>query len=526
MISIDWKFVGRDYLGFFPDEYPALAFLQGEAFATLCDEMSNEAADTCFDTLSGFLLAHGYQLWNINSGGDDYNLILVADGDVDAFLAHCAEDATEDFTPECERLAADAPPWVAPPKPKRKAKAKPIALITESDYHSRYGGIGFGTDVYRFVDFEDEDGSTFESLIDCRTFPLKGVDADGLFALIDQKHSLSGIHTTDTGQYWRWEKPQKRQKLYSNRMLTIALATDYQPLVLTEVADMTMRDGDFLGHWGLGNSLYVQTLYEKEEPRFDASAPVIGKPPEKDNPRAAVFQITGLSARHVATVRQQDVIMPLSETELLILMVEDAGYAESSADYVLVDVTSGAVTAPRRLPYRPPSTSDSLHRLNAEEIVYIREEVLPHPTHLHLKEQIGWLVRLNVRTGLWREAKLEGLHNDFTINMAMLRNQAPDRHRIRSFDGFVSFADGHDDWCILNYLTSQSGSHDLAWLWNTRTDDVIKIRQSDFPRRTPTLFFNPTIGSYFADDSCRLDRLIAFDQIAVSRKVDQLLWNS
>lgn len=520
MISIDWKFVGRDYLGFFPDEYPELDFLQGADFSALCDAMANEAADSCFIGLSGFLRSHGYQLWNIDSGGDDYNLVLVADGDVDAFLAECAEDATEDFTPECERLALDAPLWVAPPP--TKAKAKPKSLIAESDYHLSYGGIGHGTDVLRLIEFE-EDGESFRSLVDVRTFPLTGLDAADFFVMIDeQKHGFSGLHTPRVGQYWRWEKPQKRQKLWSNGISAIALISAYQPMEIAEVPGMEWRDGAWLGAWGIGNTLFLHTVHEGDAARFDDTAPVIGPPPDQDNERAALFQISGLTARHIAFVRKHDVIVPLSETEVLIIHPDN----EEQPDYVVFDCTTGAVTASGRLPAALPSPSDALHRLSKDEIVLVRTDTAPHPTHAQLSENTGWLVRINIRTGAWAEAKLDGLFNDFTINMAFLRTQAPDRHRIRSFDGFVSFAEGHDGWCVLNYLTSQSGTHDLAWFWNTRTDDIIKIRQSDFPRRTPSFFYNAALGRYVADESCRLDLLIPFDEIVAGRKMDRLNWRT
>ncbi len=519
MISIDWKFVGRDYLGFFSEEYPDLDFLQGSAFSALSDAVANEAADTCFIGLSSFLAAHGYQLWNIDSGGDDYNLVLVADRDVDAFLAECAEDATEDFTPECERLAPDAPPWVAPPP--SKAKTAPKTLIAQSDYHLSYGGIGHGSAVLRVIDFE-EDGETFKSLVDIRTFPLKGLEANDFFILIDeQQHGFSGLHTVDAGQYWRWEKPQKRQKLWSNHIISLALVTGYQPVEIAEIPGMEWRDGAWIGSWGLGNTLYVHALHQGEEARFDAAAPLIGPEPGQDNECAALFHVSGLTARHVASLRKHDVVVPLSETEVLIIQPE----GEKCPDYVVFDCDTGVVTASGRLPMALPSPADTLHRLSADEIVLVRTEVTSHLTHTQLAENVGWLVRFNVRTGEWAEAKLDGLYNDFTINMAFLRTQPPDRHRVRSFDGFVSFAGGHDGWCVLNYLTSQSGTHDLAWFWNTHTDEILKIRQNDFARRTPSFFYNAALGRYLADESCRLDLLIPFEEIAAGRQIDRLVWN-
>jgi hypothetical protein len=523
-VGIDWKFVGRDYLRFFPEKYPSLDFLSGAPFDALCDELAHEAAETCFEGISGFLGPFGYQLWNIDTGGDEYLLVIVADGAVDDFRAAVLADCDADFVPECERLAPAAPPWIAPSKPQPTSSGKRKDIVAETDHHLSYGSLGVGTDLYKIIDFEDEDGSVLSSLVDVRTFPLAGVDAEGLFDLIEQKHHFSGVHTTDGGQYWRWEKPQKRQKLYTDRVFSIAFATGYQVLEIAEVANMVWRDGAYRSAWGIGNTLYLHTLYEGDPERFNSDAPVFGSPPTRENERAAVFAINGLTARHIVTMRCKDSLVPVSETEILIFFCDNPDQTESHTRYALFDCVKGAAVTQGRLPFALSARMDGVFPLNADEFAYVRLEVREHPTHPQLTEKVGWLVRFNARTGTWCEARLDGLHNDFVINMAILRNQAPDKHRVRSFDGFLELRPGHDGWCILNYQTAQSGKHDLAWFWNVANDEVLKIRQRDFPSRTPTFRYNSTRGRYIADDGCRLDLLIPFAEIYAMSDHDRLIW--
>lgn len=534
-VFIDWKAVGRDYLGFFPEHYPALAFLRGAGYEALQDAMANESTDTCFEALSGFLARHDHQLWSLDTGGDDHLLYIVHQDDVTAFVAEHTAQATGDFEPQCERLAPDAPPWAAPEKPAaRKRKTLP-ELVEDTDWHADYGGIhgSYGGDIrYRIIRFEDDDG-TFDLLVDLSRFPSVKVDAEGWLDLIEQGHECFPVHATAAGQVWEWSRPGKGQHDQAKRVVQWVLVSDYQAPVMAEIEGASWRSVDSCGVVGNGDTLCVAVAIHPDAAWMNSAAPVIGGslPGEEDENRpVALLRLQDMRMTHVATIAHGLglQLLLLGPNRLLVLRNASSS-AETQEEqpppaFFLLDLDAGTVIRQGSLVHGQHFVGANYHAPDESGFLYVRVDSQAHPTNPHLSEKTGWLVQVDPLGARWREARLEGLHNDFTVNMALLRGQVPDRHRVRSFEGGISFAAGHGSVLILNHLTSYSGKYDLAWLWDRDTDAVTIIRQTDFPRRTPSLHYLPAESRYVADESCRVDLLIPYEQIQDTRPQMSLAW--
>jgi hypothetical protein len=89
---------------------------------------------------------------------------------------------------------------------------------------------------------------------------------------------------------------------------------------------------------------------------------------------------------------------------------------------------------------------------------------------------------------------------------------------VKSFEGFITAEKGHADWLVLNYISNNTGKHDLAWLWNTATDEILKIQEKDLPRIEPVISYIPAIDRYVADESCRTYLLVEFEEIQKREK--------
>jgi hypothetical protein len=532
IIGIDWKFVGRDYLAFFPDRYGELDFLRSEVFEQICDELANELPENCFPVLSSFLGGYGYELWNINTGGDDYALLIAPAGQGENVCREMISGFDEFLEGgyRFERVAPDALPFIGQPASKLPKKKKPPSMEAESDWHRSYGGVWRAGVKYDVVEFDDEndEGSTAMSLVDLHSFPLNSPDADGFHALIDAKHSFFALHAVAGGQYWQWEKPQKRHKVWGDHIQSLAFIGDYAKPEIAEVEHSMRRAWLTLGTYGIDNRLFQTVRIEGGEPWLDVSVPDLRclLPAREPSKPIALLEIEGVRCRHIATVGEQTGILPIKETE--IALFEEPERTESADPggllYALFDVTTGAVGTTGILPPDADLNTDRMFVLSADEIACVRRKTHPHPTCASLKEAVGWLNRFNLRTGAWREAKLDGLFDDYQVNMSVLRNQAPDKHRVRSFEGAIEACKGHDDWWVFNYLTSSSGKHDIAWLWNSATDEILKIEGQDFPRREPYIHFNAELGRYIADESCRLTLLTPFEEFRVGRETSKLRW--
>ncbi|WP_343684132.1 hypothetical protein [Asticcacaulis sp.] len=533
IIGIDWKFVGRDYLGFFPEHYPDLAFFKSDAFEYLRDELANELPETCFERLSVFLAEYGYELWNIDTLGDEYRLLVAPSGQGEtvcraALNGIAAEwDDAEDI-PDFgfERLAPVAKPMKPGRKQTVKAKLPPIA--TQDDWHRSYGGV-WRPDVRQvFLDFENEAGEDVSGLVDLHTFPLTEVDATGFYDLQAAGHSFMPLYGIEGGQYWEWQKPQKRQKIYDDYRSCVALISDYNTPIVTEIPGSERRHGDNLGFTGFGQVLFQKVRADEAATWHNASALRIGRKPETPEARASLLRFDGVQFQHIAELHAQAHLLPLDADTIAVFdaAIPDESGHTAAVSYYLIDSRTWVVMGKGQLPFAEPTTLEGLFVLGGDDILYVRTTQAAHPTHAALTEATGWLVRFNLRSGGWQQAKLEGLHDDYTINMALLRHQPPDKHRIRSFQGGLSIERGHDDWCILNYITSYAGRHDLAWLWNTVDDEIVRLLPEDFPRREPSVHWNPALGRYVADESCRLSLLPPFEELRQRRASHRLVWGN
>ncbi|WVV48494.1 hypothetical protein THH46_05200 [Pseudomonas sp. NA13] len=100
LVHIDWKTPGSDLLGLLQHYYPDIGVFSGPEFEALLDELSNEMPEVCFEALAPVLAAQGYDLWNLDAGGDDYRPVIVPVDQREAFAQHWREQNAEPgYTP-------------------------------------------------------------------------------------------------------------------------------------------------------------------------------------------------------------------------------------------------------------------------------------------------------------------------------------------------------------------------------------------------------------------------------------------
>lgn len=522
-VAFDWKAVGKDFLDLLPARYPDLAFLRGRTFDMLRSQLANESAESCFGALSGYLRAHDHQLWSVDTGGDAYRLHVVASTKAGAFaVARGGADGAG-----CERLAADAPIWKASKAPKKKL----LPLIEATDWHRSYGGLYAGACEVRhaLVPFEN-DTEAFDLLVDLSVFPPEERGAEGFYALIDQGHRFHPVHATAAGDYWEWEPAVVRKGVPRRRATTLVRISDYATPKLEDVEGSARSLHDRSDCTGWEDTLCVLRHTRQDAPWFDAAAPVLDVLAPVGGGEEALVSLLCVDdgrLRHLASLSCGTglQIRLLASDRLLVLRSQPwTEAADGAMDYFLLDTRDASLIARGQLPHAARAVGASIHPLDRHAALYVREESHPHPTHAHLREKTGWLVHLDLSAGRWREAALAGLHNDWTENMALRRGEAPDRHRIRSFEGHVVFAPGHDDVVVLNYLTNFSGKHDAAWLWDRGNDQVTILRPTDFDGGTPVVRYLADLQRYVADDSCRLDLLVPYREMQASRPQTSLAW--
>jgi hypothetical protein len=506
LISIDWKSVGNDYLEFFPDTYPDLAFLQGDAWEALCDELATEMPESVFDPLSGLLARHGYELWNANDGSDMYHLAIVRAGedpDFKARLLTIDDDEGEPVDIEPERLGLEgARAALNAPRKKSRKKAQ-FDPIAETDYHNTYGGLGIGRNTHRLVEYE-ENGQSYRGIADLTVFPFEIEDAQPVYTLLDQKHSFYALYTNGPIQYWTWQNPpQKGRKVPAVQQI---IAIDDFASGQWRVVDGTAVGPDtFIYGEGCEDTLFALL------PILDAQGAIVQGRQSLCRIRDAVCTPVADLACDIAA------LVPINRDEVLVSFSGDKSYL------LLIDTANGQQ---RRLS-AGGEDMDTPFVINDDEIGFITLASRAHAELDYINEHTAYLNRLNIRNGNLQRAELTGLHNEFSHNPTVLRDQPLKKIKVRSFEGFIKAGRGHEGWVVLTYLTTYSGKYDRAWLWNTATEDVVKITAKECPRLEPFLFhYLPARNRYVADSSCRLDLLKPFDELQANCPSGKLIWEA
>jgi hypothetical protein len=494
MVSIDWKFVGRDYMGFFPDNYRELKFLFSQEWEDLCDEVANEMPENLFDQFSPFLAAYGYELWNLDDYSDSYNLCLVASKDAKSFYEFWSHQALDDdssmfFNPE--RLGVEAAANVKPVKESQAVKSKEKkTLIADLDHHLEYGGIRDRQLLQRQVIEYQTDGETFYGVADLDLFPFETLDAEGFYKKWDQGFRYYPIYTRAPHNIWEEVPPEitsKKKKTIQNKRLVYI--KDFNDFVCEPISGAEFPQDNYLYRAAFGNSLFLlddKTLYR-----------IVSNQLEK-------ICDLDFSASNVLALNEDEVLLFYNNAEdSRILLV-------NSIDKRLQDISCG---------FEPRDA----FVINPNEIGFIHTEKQQHPLANYIFEQTAFLCRFDIRSRTIRKAALEGLHHEYKWDLAIMKSQASNKITVKSFEGFITAEKGHADWLILNYISNQTGKHDLAWFWNTTTDEVLKIQEKDLPRIEPVISYVPAIDRYVADESCRTYLLVEFEEIEKREKF-KLVW--
>jgi hypothetical protein len=143
-----------------------------------------------------------------------------------------------------------------------------------------------------------------------------------------------------------------------------------------------------------------------------------------------------------------------------------------------------------------------------------------------MMETVLQMNRFHLRTRVHQISVLEGLWAEQTINLAIYKDDPPNKIKHRSFEGFLDIRKGHADWWVFNYVSNYFGKRDLAWLWNAKTNEIIKLQKNMFPRLEPRILFLPELGRYVAEDSCNLILLKEFTELYDSESKQVLQWGS
>lgn len=487
-IRFDWKSPGRDFLPLLQLDYPALEFLFSPAFEALANELAYEPPEACFPLIARHVQPFGYQLWHVDTGGDNHELALVPATDGAAFQQHWADI-------EWTTLQLVAP---APPAGKAAKKArKPDWLGDQHEFDGstcitsfNYAG-GYATEVER--DEETRVRSLF--LIDCNVWPPAELDMDELRADVDT-NEVTFVGIDGTVKYWkrivrRGEGDGDGGDVFQYERSFGTRFEDFGPPLTGH-----FHDTDAIVS---GGAIYHPLGAAEGEGRF----------------RTEIVRITQDAVQTIFTAPEVLAICALDGSRLLISRKVQYRSEELVWYRIWDERDAQSIERARMLPAVPVDFADACGFLGGDEILFCSRVPDPAPAHPSYPEVTLQLHRFDLATGEHAAGLMEGFGTTLKVNARMLATLPKQTIVMQSFEGNVTITPGADGWWAINYRTQMMGKKTVAWLWNRHTEALLKIEGSDLAGYDCLeILYSPGLQRYLAFAPYLAARLPALEAMA------------
>jgi hypothetical protein len=489
-IHVDWKCTGNDIFGLLQLEYPDLPCMHNKKATVLFEELARDGAEVCMGALAAHLENYDLALWNLDDGSDSYRLAIIPLDQTDEFVAHwlnagITEDDDESFSIEPEKIE---------PKPFKKSKgskSKKIVFIEDSFHHLDYGSILSEQTPFCWArDVDDQD-----MLLDVSVWPPHKINIPPA-EIANARIKLIPFYQSPTFNLWKEETNYDKKKNVS-----------YFKIVDLRSTETLQRDD-----WSEPGRIF-ENIYEP--------AAVFGDTVflnEKKLNSGHIYRLTKHKTELLYSYDKNDTcgLLALSDESCLVVRnnkeMRILGGERAQSEFHLLRFEVYGYT--------------SLQLLNADQFFYFSEVRVPHERRPEYIQRVLQLNIYDLTSGMYKCTLLSDFVSEQKLNLKFLKSQPDDYITYRSFDGNLQVYRGHGSWWILNHLTNAHGKTDLCWMWNTETDEYIKIIPRDFPREEPSIHYIPYLQRYVASHSCRLDLLTDINAILASKEKYRLQWSN
>jgi hypothetical protein len=491
LVHVDWKIPGNELLALFQHYYPDNPVFAGADFDALLDELSNEMAEVCFQALAPLLLRHGYDLWNLDAGADDYRPVIVPTPQRQAFAAYWATPHDDfELTPtliEPEPVAA----------PESKPNAKRSKLKWLQDVHEYPGPSQVQAYNYRngwaAITEQDED-QWLCFLIDYNPWPPTEQDM--------LEHRTDGVdgadlHLIDANiQRSLWRRQVKRG--------------DYSR---DDLYEYETRHGDALQRFGPAGVQWP----EFEDPGVVVDGELFERQrlyePEH---LTRIWRITADSSEIIFEYGDELTIVPIGPRRLLFIQ------HNGPQCWIWNQDSPHPTTATHPLPAQEGALREATAYLGGDEILLFSESGRQNREDDRYHETVLLAWRFNLQTGATRKALLDGFGSEVRQETRIFTTQPKRSITLRTFHGQLHVSKGHDDWWVWNHRSNTFGTHTLAWWWNQRSNQVLKLTSKDIPRVKPPIYYLAAQDRYLAFETDFVARLPVFAQLLEAKESEFL----
>ncbi|XVN13999.1 hypothetical protein QZH47_22260 [Pseudomonas corrugata] len=481
-VHIDWKTPGGELLGLLQHYYPDIDVFVGQPFEALLDELSNEMPEICFQALANALAERGYDLWNLDAGGDDYRPVVVPTEQREAFARHW--QGQEDFTASLiEPEKASVAERKTARKPARRSKVNWLqevhdypgpTYVHDGNYHNGWAAI---------TEQDDEQWLCF--LIDYNPWPPAEQDM--------LEHRTDGLDGADlqlidaNAQRSLWRRRVKRGDYSSD-----------------DRYKYEVRQGDDIQAFGPA---------EVEWPGFEQPSVVVDAEVfERQRlyepvPMTRIWRITAQASEVIFEHPDDLTILPFGHRRLL--------FMQHNGPQCWIwnqDPPHQAIAA------KPMPAVDGYHLRASTAYLGVMRSCCSAKTSARTSK-----TRATTRPCCWRGASTWSRAPQrrrcwmaLAVRCARTPACSSQSQRIitlRTFHGHVHVSRGHGDWWVWNYATHTFGSYTLAWFWNQLDNQVLKLSSQDIRRIKPQVRYLPAQDRYLAFEADFVARLPVFSEM-------------
>ena len=493
-VHIDWKTPGGELLVLLQHYYPDISVFSGAQFEALLDELSNEMPEVCFEALAAVLARHGFDLWNLDAGGDDYRPVIFPADQRQAFAQHWLEQNAEPrFTPTLIELPKPAATERKSTKPKR-SKLKWL-----QDVHDYPGPTYVDEHNYRngwaAITEQDED-RWLCFLIDYNRWPPTEQD------MLERRSD--GVDGADL----QLIDANAQRSLWKRRVKSGAYPSD-------DRYRYEIHQGDDIQGFGPD---------ELEWPEFEDPCVVVDAQVFE---RQRIYQPEQLTRIWRITTHASEVIFEHSD-ELTILPIGPRRllFMQHNGPLCWIwnqDVAHHAIAA-QPMPAHAYKLRASTAYLGGDEVLLFSEGERQNPEHTGYQETVLLAWRFNFMTGVTTKAVLDGFGSELCQDTRLLVTQPKQVITLRTFHGQLQVARGHGDWWVWNYRTHSFGTQTLAWFWNQVSNEVVTLSSKDIVRVKPEIRYLGTQDRYLAFETAFVARLPEFAQIIEAKGCEVLVF--
>ncbi|WP_445578025.1 hypothetical protein GKKCFE_03425 [Pseudomonas sp. E141] len=492
LVHIDWKTPGAELLGLLQHYYPDIGVFSGPEFEALLDELSNEMAEVCFEALAPVLARHGFDLWNLDAGGDDYRPVIVPADQREAFAQHWQGQSAEPrFTPRLIEPQKPAAPDRKSSKPKR-SKLNWLQEVHDypgptyvHDYNYRNGWAAIT---------EQEEDQWLCFLIDYNPWPPAEQDM--------LEHRTDGVDGADL----QLIDANTQRSLWRRRVKSGAYSSDdrYQ---------YEIRQGDDIQSFGPAGMQWS----EFEDPCVVVDSEIFERQriyePEH---LTRIWRITADSSEVIFEYADELTILPIGPRRLLFMQ------HNGPRCWIWNQDPPHQATAAKPMPADAYKLRAATAYLGGDEVLLFSEGERQNLEHSGYQETVLLAWRFNFVTGATTKALLDGFGSDLRQDTRLLVTQPKQVITLRTFHGQLHVARGHGDWWVWNYRTNTFGTQTLAWFWNQCSSEVMKLSSKDIARVKPEIRYLAAQDRYLAFEAEFVARLPGFAEILETKGSDVL----